>query len=150
MHLHGVALQWHLNYMRSRFQIYPDWPQYINDINFRFGAKHNRVNVWEIETPESLSTFPSLTSSLKLPLQSGFLQSVPSQANALNLHFQAKIDSHLSSETIIDKPKLEPNVLNDHMFEIPPIECTIDKLTTPQGLASQLAFLNLNQNPLPI
>lgn len=36
------------------------------------GDKQNRVSVWEIETPESLFIFPSLTSSLKRPLQSGY------------------------------------------------------------------------------
>eukprot|EP00258_Populus_trichocarpa_P034238 XP_024450257.1 auxin response factor 5 isoform X2 [Populus trichocarpa] len=35
--------------------------------------KQNRVSSWEIETPESLFIFPSLTSGLKRPLQSGFL-----------------------------------------------------------------------------
>ncbi|XP_059636438.1 auxin response factor 5 isoform X2 [Cornus florida] len=34
--------------------------------------KQNRVSPWEIETPESLFIFPSLTSSLKRPLQSCF------------------------------------------------------------------------------
>lgn len=36
------------------------------------GDKQNRVNPWEIETPESLFIFPSLTSSLKRPFQSAF------------------------------------------------------------------------------
>ncbi|KAB5568158.1 hypothetical protein DKX38_001951 [Salix brachista] len=35
--------------------------------------RQNRVSSWEIETPESLFIFPSLTSGLKRPLQSGFL-----------------------------------------------------------------------------
>ncbi|CAN6539255.1 unnamed protein product [Malus baccata var. baccata] len=35
--------------------------------------KQNRVSSWEIETPESLFVFPSLTSSLKRPMHSGFL-----------------------------------------------------------------------------
>ncbi|KAI8549527.1 hypothetical protein RHMOL_Rhmol06G0031700 [Rhododendron molle] len=35
--------------------------------------KHNRVSPWEIETPESLFIFPSLTSSFKRPLQAGYL-----------------------------------------------------------------------------
>lgn len=35
------------------------------------GDKQNRVSSWEIETPESLFIFPSLTSSLKRPLQMG-------------------------------------------------------------------------------
>ena len=38
----------------------------------RCGDKQNRVSVWEIDTPESLFIFPSLTSSLKRPLQSGY------------------------------------------------------------------------------
>ncbi|KAJ6931510.1 hypothetical protein NC652_014873 [Populus alba x Populus x berolinensis] len=38
--------------------------------------KQNRVSSWEIETPESLFIFPSLTSGLKRPLQSGFLESL--------------------------------------------------------------------------
>ncbi|XP_057423629.1 auxin response factor 5-like [Lotus japonicus] len=38
------------------------------------GDKQNRVSVWDIETPESLFIFPSLTSSLKRPLQSGLLE----------------------------------------------------------------------------
>ncbi|CAK9148257.1 unnamed protein product [Ilex paraguariensis] len=35
------------------------------------GDKQNRVSPWEIETPESLFMFPSLTSGLKRPLQLG-------------------------------------------------------------------------------
>ena len=37
------------------------------------GDKQSRVSSWEIETPESLFIFPSLTSSLKRPMHSGFL-----------------------------------------------------------------------------
>ncbi|KAJ7966848.1 Auxin response factor [Quillaja saponaria] len=36
--------------------------------------KQNRVSSWEIETPESLFIFPSLTSGLKRPLYTGFLE----------------------------------------------------------------------------
>lgn len=36
MHLSGSALQWHLNYMKGRFQIFPDWQQYISDITLTF------------------------------------------------------------------------------------------------------------------
>lgn len=35
--------------------------------------KQKRVSSWEIETPESLFIFPSLTSGLKRPFHSGFL-----------------------------------------------------------------------------
>lgn len=37
IHLDGTALQWHLNYMRSHFDIYPTWPQYITDVSVCFG-----------------------------------------------------------------------------------------------------------------
>lgn len=36
--------------------------------------KQNRVSPWEIETPESLFIFPSLTSGFKRPLQTGFIR----------------------------------------------------------------------------
>lgn len=37
IHLEGLALQWHLNYMKSKLDIYPLWPQYAVDVNNRFG-----------------------------------------------------------------------------------------------------------------
>ncbi|XP_060199798.1 auxin response factor 5 isoform X1 [Lycium barbarum] len=37
------------------------------------GDKQNRVSPWEVETPESLFIFPSLTAGLKRPYQSTFL-----------------------------------------------------------------------------
>lgn len=39
IHLDGTALQWHLNYMRSQFDIYPSWPQYIADVSLHFGER---------------------------------------------------------------------------------------------------------------
>ncbi|OVA12846.1 AUX/IAA protein [Macleaya cordata] len=39
------------------------------------GEKQNRVSLWEIETPESLFIFPSLTSSLKRPVHTGYADS---------------------------------------------------------------------------
>ncbi|MCL7028104.1 hypothetical protein MKW94_015083 [Papaver nudicaule] len=36
------------------------------------GEKQNRVSLWDIEAPESLFIFPSLTSSLKRPVQTGY------------------------------------------------------------------------------
>lgn len=36
--------------------------------------KQNRVSSWEIETPESLFIFPSLTAGLKRPFHSGYLE----------------------------------------------------------------------------
>ncbi|GAU40456.1 hypothetical protein TSUD_141360 [Trifolium subterraneum] len=37
IHLDDLALQWHLNYMRQKFNIYPTWGQYVTDITARFG-----------------------------------------------------------------------------------------------------------------
>ncbi|KAK7382966.1 hypothetical protein VNO78_28631 [Psophocarpus tetragonolobus] len=212
------------------------------------GDKQTRVSVWEIETPESLFIFPSLTSGLKRPLQSGFLENewgtllrrpfirvpengamelsnsipnlyseqlmkmlfkpqvinnngaflsvmqqdsavtrgplpeikatlvaenmplknthsqfIPDQPNALNMHMHsllksdqpeklyplAKIDSHLPSGIVTDKPKLE----SDHMIGYPSMEgCNIEKVAAnpvnQQVLANQLTFHNQNQSPL--
>ena len=52
--------------------------------------KQNRVSSWEIETPESLFIFPSLTSGLKRPLQSGFLGKVYLGARFLTYFFLGK------------------------------------------------------------
>lgn len=37
IHLDDNALQWHLSYMMSKFNIYPSWPQYVYDVILRFG-----------------------------------------------------------------------------------------------------------------
>lgn len=37
IHMDGLALQWHLNYIRRKFDIYPPWSQYVTDIVARFG-----------------------------------------------------------------------------------------------------------------
>ncbi|GAU41744.1 hypothetical protein TSUD_180930 [Trifolium subterraneum] len=37
IHLDGLALQWHLNYMRQTFDVYPSWQQYIADVTAHFG-----------------------------------------------------------------------------------------------------------------
>ena len=37
IHLDGLALHWHLNYMRQKFDIYPPWKQYVTDVTTCFG-----------------------------------------------------------------------------------------------------------------
>lgn len=37
IHLDGLGLQWHLNYMRQKFDIYSSWTQYVADVSTRFG-----------------------------------------------------------------------------------------------------------------
>ncbi|PQP95628.1 auxin response factor 5 isoform X1 [Prunus yedoensis var. nudiflora] len=53
----------------------------------RVGGKQNRVSSWEIETPENLFIFPSLTSSLKRPLHSGFLGAETEWGNLIKRPF---------------------------------------------------------------
>lgn len=106
-----------------------------------------------------------LPSSESMPLKILHSQSVPDQSNSVNLHSMlksdqpdklhplAKNDNCLSSGTVTDKSKLEPEVLTDDMFDLPSIQgCNIEKLAAnpviPQNLASQLTFFNQNQSPL--
>ncbi|CAM8908644.1 unnamed protein product [Rhodiola kirilowii] len=37
LHMEGKALQWHHNYMHSRFDQFPSWPEYIVAVSTRFG-----------------------------------------------------------------------------------------------------------------
>jgi hypothetical protein len=37
IHLEGHALQWHVNYMKSKFNTYPSWTEYVIDVTQRFG-----------------------------------------------------------------------------------------------------------------
>lgn len=36
IHLDGPALQWHVNYMKSKFKVYPSWTEYGVDVTQRF------------------------------------------------------------------------------------------------------------------
>lgn len=40
IHLDSIALQWHLNYMRTRFDVYLPWAQYAADVTSRFGEAY--------------------------------------------------------------------------------------------------------------
>nr|XP_043632568.1 auxin response factor 5-like isoform X2 [Erigeron canadensis] len=51
------------------------------------GDKQSRVSPWDIEAPESLFIFPSLTSSLKRPFNSAFLGAQPEWDNMVNRPF---------------------------------------------------------------
>lgn len=37
IYLEGPALQWHVNYMKSKFNIYPSWTKFVVDVTQRFG-----------------------------------------------------------------------------------------------------------------
>ncbi|XP_057766076.1 auxin response factor 5 [Salvia miltiorrhiza] len=51
------------------------------------GDKQNRVSPWEIETPESLFIFPSLTANLKRPFHSAFIGAPPEWDSLMNRPF---------------------------------------------------------------
>ncbi|GLT92028.1 hypothetical protein SLE2022_098870 [Rubroshorea leprosula] len=85
--------------------------------------KQNRVSAWEIETPESLFIFPSLTSGLKRPFHPGVYESnwgglikrplfqIPENGNG-NLHYSI---SSLCSEQLM-KMVLKPQVISNPGF----------------------------------
>ncbi|KAM6544387.1 hypothetical protein CsatB_008834 [Cannabis sativa] len=82
--------------------------------------KQNRVSAWDIETPESLFIFPSLTSGLKRPFHSGFLETdwgnmikrpyIRGPENGNGDHIPYGI-SNLYSEQLI-KMLLKPQLVN--------------------------------------
>ncbi|KAL1561079.1 auxin response factor 5-like [Salvia divinorum] len=51
------------------------------------GDKQNRVSPWEIETPESLFIFPSLTANMKRPFHSAFIGAPPEWDSLMNRPF---------------------------------------------------------------
>ncbi|XP_042494113.1 auxin response factor 5 [Macadamia integrifolia] len=51
------------------------------------GEMQNRVSLWEIETPESLFIFPSLTSGLKRPLHPGYVGAEMEWGNLMKKSF---------------------------------------------------------------
>ncbi|CAI9116896.1 OLC1v1018178C1 [Oldenlandia corymbosa var. corymbosa] len=61
------------------------------------GDKQNRVSPWEIETPESLFIFPSLTAGLKRPFQSAFLGAQPEWESLISKPF-LRIPGNLNTD----------------------------------------------------
>ncbi|KAL0325844.1 UNVERIFIED_CONTAM: Auxin response factor 5 [Sesamum radiatum] len=57
------------------------------------GDKRNRVSPWEIETPESLFIFPSLTANLKRPFHSAFIGAQTEWDTLINRPFLRVPDS---------------------------------------------------------
>ncbi|KAI3776428.1 hypothetical protein L1987_46210 [Smallanthus sonchifolius] len=57
------------------------------------GDKQSRVSPWDIEAPESLFIFPSITSSLKRPFNSAFLGAQPEWDNMVSRSFMRAPDT---------------------------------------------------------
>ncbi|XP_023525767.1 auxin response factor 5-like isoform X1 [Cucurbita pepo subsp. pepo] len=80
--------------------------------------KQNRVSSWDIETPESLFIFPSLTSGLKRPLHGGFLAGETDWGSLvkrpmLRVPENVSYASTLCSEPLM-KMLLRPQLVNLH------------------------------------
>ncbi|KAL3505379.1 hypothetical protein ACH5RR_035220 [Cinchona calisaya] len=63
------------------------------------GDKQNRVSPWEIETPESLFIFPSLTAGLKRPFQSAFVGAQTEWESLVNSPFR-RVPGNLNGDIV--------------------------------------------------
>lgn len=41
VHMEGKAYQWHHNFIKSRYDIFPSWPEYVGAISARFGELYD-------------------------------------------------------------------------------------------------------------
>lgn len=127
--------------------------------------KQNRVSSWEIETPESLFIFPSLTSGLKRPLYSGLLGAETEWANLIkrpfirvpenaNGSFPCPSMPNVCSEQVM-KMLLKPQIPNYHGTLSPiPQEVTANgavqqqEAKTTQAMIKQKPQLPTSENTL--
>ncbi|KDP36947.1 hypothetical protein JCGZ_08238 [Jatropha curcas] len=116
--------------------------------------KQNRVSSWEIETPESLFIFPSLTSGLKRPLHSGMLGGETEWSNLIkrpliwlpehgNGNFPYSSIPNLYSERLykmLMKPQVNyPGICESALQELCAAKATpVDDVKTMQGPINQL------------
>ncbi|KAJ6708760.1 AUXIN RESPONSE FACTOR 5 [Salix koriyanagi] len=119
--------------------------------------RQNRVSSWEIETPESLFIFPSLTSGLKRPLQSGFLGDtewgslvkkplawLPGSGNA-NLPYASM--SNIYSEQLVNmlmKPQAVnyPGICGTALPEVSAVKVASSDVTNVQAAVNHTSHLN--------
>ncbi|KAJ8772652.1 hypothetical protein K2173_027829 [Erythroxylum novogranatense] len=123
--------------------------------------KQNRVSSWEIETPESLFIFPSLTTGLKRPLHSGFLGGGNEWTNLIkrpviwlpetvNGDLPYSSISNLCSEQLI-KMLLKPQVVNDSgisvasMQDVSGVKVPFDGVKSMQETTKKTVLLNQSE-----
>ncbi|KAG8389895.1 hypothetical protein BUALT_Bualt01G0026500 [Buddleja alternifolia] len=137
------------------------------------GDKQSRVSPWEIETPESLFVFPSITANLKRPFHSAFLGAQPEWETSIcrpfvqvpdnshaNLQYPS-ISSTLWSEQLLKmliKPQGEshnnqsiisqPNIANSNIL-LPGKPTSPEKVATDQ-LSQFQSHGQLNEDKLPV
>ncbi|KAF3951966.1 hypothetical protein ACB098_01G059300 [Castanea mollissima] len=129
--------------------------------------KQNRVSPWEVETPESLFIFPSLTSGLKRPFHSGFLGTETEWGNMVKRPLVRVPDNgngdlpypipNICSEQLI-KMLLKPQHMNHPGNFYPPVQqesaTKVDPLrdmkTMQQGTTNQKSHLICSEGTPPI
>ncbi|XP_019174662.1 PREDICTED: auxin response factor 5 isoform X2 [Ipomoea nil] len=126
------------------------------------GDKQNRVSPWEVETPESLFIFPSLTGGLKRPFQPAFLGTQTEWDSLLSRPFirgpenvygdiQCSSISNMWSEQVM-KMLLRPQGVNNPGFVAPTLQETIahetiTKAAIPQEARNVMPGATIKQKP---
>ena len=126
MHLVGSALQWHLNYMKSRFQVYLNWLQYITELSLRFGHVYYNplvelISIKQTRTiQEYIDSFELALTQVNLPqghILSIFLarleKKTQMQVRKFNPPYMPQVAklAKLQDSSLLIKPKF-PNLLN--------------------------------------
>ncbi|XP_076951970.1 auxin response factor 5-like [Bidens hawaiensis] len=129
------------------------------------GDKQSRVSPWDIETPESLFIFPSLTSSLKRPFNSTFLGPQLEWDNmvtrppfmrapdTINANFSNPSMSNLWPEQMV-KMLMKPNVQesfpgNRSQFQLIQPNTATNTATTSTNTATIISTTPPQSNPIP-
>ncbi|KAL8172070.1 hypothetical protein V2J09_023874 [Rumex salicifolius] len=110
--------------------------------------KPNRVSPWEIETPESLFLFPSLTSGFKRSFPSGYFGGELEWGNLMKRPFMNAPETALGSlpypsipslysEELV-KMLLRPQTLNHSASTIPMLEATQPQMQAPIAMQMKL------------
>ncbi|KAK4599953.1 hypothetical protein RGQ29_009846 [Quercus rubra] len=127
--------------------------------------KQNRVSPWEVETPESLFIFPSLTSGLKRPFHSGFLETewgnmvkrplvrVPDNGNGdlpyplPNIYSEQLIKMLLKPQHMNHPGNFYPTVQQESATKVDPLR---DMKIMQQGTTNQKFHLICSEGTPPI
>ncbi|GMI91311.1 indole-3-acetic acid inducible 24, AUXIN RESPONSE FACTOR 5, MONOPTEROS [Hibiscus trionum] len=154
-------LRWPSSKWRN-LQVEWDEPGYNN--------KQNRVSAWEIETPESLFIFPSITSGLKRPLHPGILGTGSEWGNLIkrpflqfpeNGHGNLPYSISNSCSEQLMKIMLNPQLVNHpgtfastsqqiYTAKVSPLDEMNDKQSTSNQIAQLMQSENMlikNTNP---
>ncbi|XP_047975579.1 LOW QUALITY PROTEIN: auxin response factor 5-like [Salvia hispanica] len=118
------------------------------------GDKQNRVSPWEVETPESLFIFPSLTANMKRPFHSAFIGAPPPEWDSLmngSVPFQtspcgtqSRLEAHSLQTPTVDPSHAESTIANASVdFSPYPMMCP----SPPPGLFRNTGSLSVFKKP---